>query len=60
MDRQDWDQRYREKGFVWSVEPNRFLVPEVEGLQPGKALDLAAGEGRNAVWLATRGWAVTA
>ena len=60
MDRGDWDQRYRQKGFVWSMEPNRFLVPEVEGLQPGKALDLAAGEGRNAVWLATRGWSVTA
>jgi len=42
------------------MEPNRFLVPEVEGLQPGKALDFAAGEGRNAVWLATRGWVVTA
>jgi len=60
MDREDWDRRYRERGFVWSMEPNRFLVPEVEGLRPGKALDLAAGEGRNAVWLATRGWTVTA
>lgn len=60
MDRADWDQRYGQKDFVWSVEPNRFLVPEVEGLRPGRALDLAAGEGRNAVWLATRGWAVTA
>ena len=60
MDREDWDQRYRQKDFVWSIEPNRFLVAEVEGLQPGRALDLAAGEGRNAVWLATRGWAVTA
>jgi SAM-dependent methyltransferase len=60
MDREDWDQRYRQKDFVWPIEPNRFLVPEVEGLQPGKALDLAAGQGHNAVWLATRGWAVTA
>jgi len=60
MDRADWDRRYAGREFVWSVEPNRFLVPEVEGLEPGRALDLAAGEGRNAVWLATRGWTVTA
>ncbi|MFH1329566.1 MAG: class I SAM-dependent methyltransferase [Actinomycetota bacterium] len=60
MDREAWNQRYRQKDFVWSVEPNRFLVPEVEGLTPGRALDLAAGEGRNAIWLVARGWAVTA
>jgi SAM-dependent methyltransferase len=60
MDREAWNQRYQQKDFVWSVEPNRFLVPEAEGLTPGRALDLAAGEGRNAVWLATRGWSVTA
>jgi SAM-dependent methyltransferase len=60
MDRDDWDRRYRGRDFVWSVEPNRFLLAEVEGLTPGRALDLAAGEGRNAVWLAIRGWSVTA
>ena len=60
MDREAWNQRYQQRDSVWSVEPNRFLVPEVEGLTPGRALDLAAGAGRNAVWLATRGWAVTA
>jgi len=60
MERDDWDRRYRQRDFVWSVQPNRFLVAEVEGLTPGRALDLAAGEGRNAVWLATRGWSVTA
>jgi SAM-dependent methyltransferase len=60
MDREDWNQRYRQRDFVWSVEPNRFLVAEVEGLTSGRALDLAAGEGRNAVWLAVRGWSVTA
>jgi ubiquinone/menaquinone biosynthesis C-methylase UbiE len=60
MDRDGWNRRYRQKEFVWSVEPNRFLAPEVEGLTPGRALDLAAGEGRNAVWLASRGWEVTA
>lgn len=58
MKREDWDARYSEKGFVWSVEPNRSLVAEVAGLAPGRALDLACGEGRNAVWLAERGWEV--
>ena len=60
MDREAWDARYREQESVWSLEPNRFLVEAVAGLEPGRALDLAAGEGRNAVWLATEGWHVTA
>jgi 2-polyprenyl-3-methyl-5-hydroxy-6-metoxy-1,4-benzoquinol methylase len=58
--REDWDRRYAEAELVWSVGPNRFLVEEVESLQPGRALDLACGEGRNAVWLARRGWDVVA
>ena len=60
MDREAWNRRHREKDLAWHLDPNRFLVPEVEGLTPGRALDLAAGAGRNAVWLATRGWSVTA
>ncbi len=59
-DRDYWDRRYERSDFVWTAEPNRFLVAEVEGLPPGRALDLACGEGRNAVWLAERGWKVTA
>lgn len=58
MDAEQWDQRYAQSEFLWTAEPNRFLVQEVESLPPGKALDLAAGEGRNAVWLATLGWDV--
>jgi SAM-dependent methyltransferase len=54
-----WDERYGTAEFVWSTEPNRFLPPAVADLTPGRALDLACGEGRNAVWLATRGWRVT-
>jgi hypothetical protein len=46
-----WDDRYRTAEFVWKTELNRFLPAEVAGLQPGRALDLACGEGRNAVWL---------
>ncbi|NIR32783.1 MAG: class I SAM-dependent methyltransferase [Gammaproteobacteria bacterium] len=60
MDREGWDRRYAEKAFVWSVGPNQFVAAETEGLRPGRALDLAAGEGRNAVWLAEHGWRVTA
>jgi SAM-dependent methyltransferase len=60
MDQRDWDERYRQKEFVWALEPNPILAEEVENLAPGRALDLAAGEGRNAAWLASRGWAVTA
>ena len=47
------------QGLLFGVEPNRFLVAEVDGLAPGRALDLACGAGRNAVWLAERGWTVT-
>ncbi|MFI5041511.1 MAG: class I SAM-dependent methyltransferase [Acidimicrobiales bacterium] len=59
MDRHDWDERYTGDDLLWRADPNRFLVEEVADLAPGRALDLACGEGRNAVWLATRGWAVT-
>ena len=59
VDRNAWDERYAGDELVWSAQPNRFLVAEVETLPPGRALDLACGEGRNAVWLAERGWDVT-
>ena len=59
MTSDDWDRRYAEPRLVWSAEPNRFLAEEAGGLAPGRALDLACGEGRNAVWLAGRGWDVT-
>lgn len=58
--REDWNARYVGKELVWSAEPNRLFAREVEGLAPGRALDLACGEGRNAVWLAERGFDVTA
>lgn len=59
MDSAEWDRRYAGSELVWTAEPNRFLVAEAEGLAVGRALDLACGEGRNAVWLAQRGWQVT-
>ena len=60
MDRQQWDERYSGAQFEWSMHPNQFAAAELAGLTPGRALDLAAGEGRNSVWLAERGWSVTA
>ncbi|HQR79800.1 MAG TPA: class I SAM-dependent methyltransferase [Actinomycetota bacterium] len=60
MDAQGWDERYGDAELVWSGEPNRFVAQHLAGLTPGDAVDLGAGEGRNAVWLAGRGWRVTA
>jgi SAM-dependent methyltransferase len=57
--REDWNARYAAKELLWTAEPNRLFAAEAEGLDPGRALDLACGEGRNAVWLAERGWRVT-
>jgi len=59
MEREDWNVKHGEAGPLFGVEPNRFLVAEVEGLEPGRALDVACGAGRNAVGLAERGWTVT-
>ena len=60
MRRDHWDRKYTETELLWSAEPNRFLVAEVADLAPGRGLDLACGEGRNALWLAGRDWRVTA
>jgi SAM-dependent methyltransferase len=60
MDAEAWNERYRASELVWSAGPNQFVEAELSGLPPGRALDLAAGEGRNAIWLARQGWAVTA
>lgn len=60
MDAQAWDERYAASELVWSREPNATVASECAGLPPGRAVDLAAGEGRNAIWLAGRGWDVTA
>ncbi len=59
MDATAWDQRYQASEQVWPLEPNRWVVQEMSGRPTGRALDLATGEGRNALWLAEQGWAVT-
>lgn len=60
MQREDWNAKHGESGLLFGAEPNRFLVAEAAELPPGRALDLACGSGRNAVWLAQQGWSVVA
>jgi SAM-dependent methyltransferase len=59
VQREDWNRKHGEGALLFGAEPNRFLVDEVEEIEPGRALDVACGSGRNAVWLAFRGWKVT-
>jgi SAM-dependent methyltransferase len=56
---EDWDQRYADQQ-QWSSGPNALVARLLTGLPPGEAVDLAAGEGRHALWLAALGWRVTA
>lgn len=60
MDADVWDERYRGADLVWGTDPNRFVREQCERLPIGRAIDLACGEGRNALWLARMGWKVTA
>lgn len=60
MDAAAWDAKYARQELIWGSPPNRTLVEFATSLPPGRALDLACGEGRNALWLATRGWTVDA
>jgi len=63
-ERERWNQKYREAPGSW-LEPDTFLLRAfAEFVQPlfstgASALDLAGGAGRNAIWLANKGWEVT-
>ncbi len=56
----EWDRRYSGPDLQWGSGPNARFADEAAGLVAGRALDLGAGEGRNAIWLAEHGWDVTA
>ncbi len=55
-----WNARYASRPSLWGHGPNRSVAEAFQGVPPrGRALDLACGEGRNAVWLAEQGWEAT-
>lgn len=60
MDAQAWDERYRTADRLWSASPNLFVADRLSTATPGVGLDVASGDGRNAIWLAEQGWGVTA
>jgi SAM-dependent methyltransferase len=60
VDCRRWDEKYAGIEFQPALPPSQFVAAELTGLRPGRALDLAAGHGRHAVWLAEHGWRVTA
>jgi SAM-dependent methyltransferase len=60
MDSAKWDERYSTSELIWTGRANQFVEAHLAELDAGSAIDLGAGEGRNAVWLAQRGWTVTA
>lgn len=60
FDEQFWNERYRSHHQLWSGNPNPNLVNEVSDLTAATALDVGCGEGADAIWLARRGWTVTA
>jgi hypothetical protein len=53
-----WDERYLATESMWSLEPNQFVLEALSELPVGSMIDLAGGEGRNALWFAKRGWQV--
>lgn len=63
MDAGEWDARYAaaaaQASTVWSLGPNATIAELAAPWPPGRALDVAAGEGRNAIWLAEQGWQTT-
>ncbi len=60
MDATEWNARYAAGELVWSAGPNQYVETRLRDLAPGTAVDLGAGEGRNALWLAEQGWRASA
>lgn len=59
LDAEHWNQYFATEHPAFNTNPNGFLVEMVKGRRPGKALDVAMGQGRNSLWLAQVGWDVT-
>src|SRR5262249_16581681 len=59
QERKAYDEIYSTQRDMFSAEPNAFMVRTIAGRKPGRALDVAMGQGRNALWLAAHGWSVT-
>src|SRR5260370_7214959 len=57
-ERKSYDKIYSTERETFSAEPNAFLVRMISGRNPGRALDVAMGQGRNSIWLASQGWSV--
>ncbi len=60
MDSAAWNERYRSADRLWTAEPNLFVKDRLAGAAPGRGVDLAGGDGRNAIWLASKGWSMVA
>ena len=55
-----WNERYREEGFAYGEEPNVFFAEQIDTLKLGSLILPCEGEGRNAVYAASKGWEVNA
>ena len=60
MNTNHWNERYAGTDRLFTDKPDETLVELAADLPPGRALDVGAGEGRNSLWLARKGWSVTA
>ena len=60
LDSTGWNERYRQSERLWSEGPNMFVADRLAHAEPGVGIDVASGEGRNSIWLAERGWKMTA
>jgi len=59
LEAEHWNRYFKAEHPTFNTKPNGFLVEMLKGRQPGDALDVAMGQGRNAIWLAQQGWDVT-